>query len=55
MEYCGPRVPEQHGARNCANRTVERSVASLDARSRQQFEEVYAAILALMGPATTAQ
>lgn len=26
-----------------------------DARSRRQFDEVYAAILALMGPATTAQ
>jgi hypothetical protein len=34
---------------------LERSVASLDARSRRQFEEVYAAILALMGPATTVQ
>jgi hypothetical protein len=34
---------------------LERSVATLDARSRRQFEEVYAAILALMGPATTEQ
>jgi urease gamma subunit len=34
---------------------LERSVAALDTSTRRQFEEVYAAILALMGPATTAQ
>ncbi len=31
---------------------LERSVASLDARTRRQFEEVYRAIRALMTPAT---
>ena len=30
---------------------LEKSVASLDARTRKQFEEVYAAICALMAPA----
>lgn len=29
---------------------LEKSVASLDATTRRQFEEVYAAIRALMGP-----
>jgi hypothetical protein len=32
---------------------LEKSVASLDARTRRQFEEVYAAIRALMAPAAT--
>lgn len=31
---------------------LEKSVATLDARTRQQFEEVYRAIRALMAPAT---
>ena len=31
---------------------LEKSVATLDARTRRQFEEVYAAIRALMAPAT---
>jgi hypothetical protein len=31
--------------------TLEKSVASLDANTRRQFEEVYGAILSLMGPA----
>jgi hypothetical protein len=31
--------------------TLEKSVASLDASVRKQFEEVYGAILSLMGPA----
>jgi hypothetical protein len=35
--------------------TLERSVATLDAGMRRQFTEVYGAILALMGPATTEQ
>jgi hypothetical protein len=35
--------------------TLEKSVASLDANTRRQFEEVYGAILSLMGPATTEQ
>lgn len=35
--------------------TLEKSVASLDANTRRQFEEVYAAILSLMGPTTTEQ
>jgi galactokinase/mevalonate kinase-like predicted kinase len=35
--------------------TLERSVATLDAGMRRQFAEVYGAILALMGPATTEQ
>ena len=30
---------------------LEKSVATLDARTRRQFEEVYAAIRALMAPA----
>jgi hypothetical protein len=34
---------------------LERSMATLDANTRRQFEEVYGAILALMGPATTEQ
>ena len=34
---------------------LERSVASLDADTRQQFEEVYGAILSLMGPGTGKQ
>lgn len=34
---------------------LEKSVASLDANTRKQFEEVYAAILSLMGPPTTEQ
>ena len=32
---------------------LEKSVATLDARTRRQFEEVYAAIRALMAPPTT--
>ena len=32
--------------------TFEKSVATLDARTRRQFEEVYAAIRALMAPST---
>jgi ORF6N domain len=32
--------------------TLEKSVASLDANTRRQFEEVYGAILSLMGAAT---
>lgn len=35
--------------------TLEKSVASLDANTRRQFEEVYGAILSLMGPATPEQ
>ena len=35
--------------------TLEKSVASLDANTRRQFEEVYGAILSLMGPAATEQ
>jgi len=35
--------------------TLEKSVASLDANTRKQFEEVYAAILSLMGPTATEQ
>jgi hypothetical protein len=35
--------------------SLERSVAALDANTRRQFQEVYGAILALMGPMTTAQ
>ena len=35
--------------------TLERSMATLDANTRRQFEEVYGAILALMGPKTTEQ
>ena len=31
--------------------TLEQSVASLDANTRRQFNEVYSAILSLMGPA----
>jgi ORF6N domain len=31
--------------------TLEKSVASLDANTRRQFDEVYGAILSLMGPA----
>ena len=31
---------------------LEKSVATLDARTRRQFEEVYGAIRALMAPAT---
>jgi hypothetical protein len=31
------------------------SLANLDADTRRQFQEVYGAILALMGPMTTAQ
>jgi ORF6N domain len=34
---------------------LEKSVASLDANTRRQFEEVYGAILSLMGPATKEQ
>jgi hypothetical protein len=34
---------------------VEKSLANLDADTRRQFQEVYGAILALMGPMTTAQ
>lgn len=30
--------------------TLEKSVASLDANTRRQFEEVYGAILSLMAP-----
>jgi hypothetical protein len=30
--------------------SLERSVAALDANTRRQFQEVYGAILALMGP-----
>jgi phage regulator Rha-like protein len=35
--------------------TLEKSVASLDANTRRQFEEVYGAILSLMGPTATEQ
>jgi hypothetical protein len=35
--------------------TLEMSVTSLDANTRRQFEEVYAAILSLMSPARSAQ
>lgn len=35
--------------------TLEKSVASLDANTRRQFEEVYGAILSLMGPMATEQ
>jgi chaperonin cofactor prefoldin len=35
--------------------TLEKSVASLDANTRRQFEEVYGAILSLMGPAASEQ
>ena len=34
-------------------KVLEKSVATLDARTRRQFEEVYGAIRALMAPATT--
>ena len=34
---------------------LEQSVASLDANTRRQFEEVYGAILSLMGPPTAEQ
>jgi hypothetical protein len=34
---------------------LERSLATLDVNTRRQFEEVYGAILALMGPVTTPQ
>ena len=34
---------------------LEKSVASLDANTRRQFEEVYGAILSLMGPTATEQ
>ena len=32
---------------------LEKSIATLDARTRKQFEEVYRAIRALMAPPTT--
>jgi hypothetical protein len=35
--------------------SLEQSVAKLDASTRRQFDEVYAAILALMGPAAIEQ
>jgi ORF6N domain len=35
--------------------TLEKSVASLDASTRRQFEEVYSAILSLMGPTAVEQ
>lgn len=35
--------------------TLEKSVASLDANTRRQFEEVYGAILSLMGPPAAEQ
>jgi len=35
--------------------TLEKSVASLDANTQRQFEEVYGAILSLMGPPATEQ
>jgi hypothetical protein len=35
--------------------SLERSVAALDANTRRQFQEVYGAILALMGPMTIEQ
>jgi ORF6N domain len=35
--------------------TLEKSVASLDANTRRQFEEVYGAILSLMGPTVVEQ
>jgi hypothetical protein len=35
--------------------SLEKSVASLDANTRRQFEEVYGAILSLMGPTATEQ
>ena len=34
-------------------KVLEKSVATLDARTRRQFEEVYGAIRALMAPATS--
>ncbi len=34
---------------------LEKSVATLDASTRRQFEEVYEAILSLMGPRTRKQ
>lgn len=34
---------------------LEKSVSSLDATTRRQFEEIYGAILSLMGPASTEQ
>ncbi len=34
----------------CKLETLEKSVASLDAKTRRQFDEVYGAILALMAP-----
>jgi hypothetical protein len=34
---------------------VEKSLANLDAGTRRQFQEVYGAILALMGPTTIEQ
>jgi hypothetical protein len=35
--------------------TLERSVAALDADTRKQFDQVYEAILGLMGPAAKKQ
>ncbi|MGB8694548.1 MAG: hypothetical protein WCD08_13670 [Steroidobacteraceae bacterium] len=35
--------------------TLEKSVASLNANTRRQFEEVYGAILSLIGPAAAEQ
>jgi hypothetical protein len=35
--------------------SLERSVAALDVNTRWQFQEVYGAILALMGPMTIEQ
>jgi hypothetical protein len=35
--------------------TLEKSVSSLDAKTRRQFEEVYGAILSLMGPPAAEQ
>lgn len=35
--------------------SLERSVAALDAETRRQFDQVYEAILGLMGPATKKQ
>jgi hypothetical protein len=39
----------------CKLESLERSVAALDGNTRRQFQEVYGAILALMGPMTIEQ
>lgn len=61
MEVYGPWLADTHGGSfeqsslRKPNPSLEKSVASLDANTRRQFEEVYAAILSLMGPTTTEQ